>query len=138
MTTISVVLADDHVGVRASIRKLLESASDIEIVGEANNGIEAVRLVQELAPAVLVLDMEMPYMTGVEVAQQLQLAKSPVRVLALSTYDDGSYIKSLLETGAVGYLTKAEAPRLLVEAVRAVAQGDRNWLNRQAAQQMSA
>jgi DNA-binding NarL/FixJ family response regulator len=123
MKTTRVILADDHPIVRASIRRLLEKAGDIEIVGEASDGIETIRLVEELTPDVLLLDVEMPGMKGFEVARRLQAAGTPVRILALSAYDDRQYILAMLASGATGYLTKAEAAQTLVHAVREVVEG---------------
>ncbi len=138
MTATRVVLADDHPIVRTGIRNLLEKAPDIDVVGEANDGAEALRLVQELAPDVLLLDMEMPGLTGTEVARQLKAAGSPVRILALSAYDDKQYILGLLSSGAAGYLTKEEVPETIVEAVRGVARGEEGWVSRRVAAQMAA
>ncbi len=126
MKTTRVVLADDHPVVRASIRRLLEKAGDIEVVGEAGNGLETLRLVEELAPDVLLLDVEMPGMRGFEVAQQLHAAGAPVRILALSAYDDKQYILAMLASGATGYLTKGEAPQTIVHAVHEAAEGRTN------------
>jgi DNA-binding NarL/FixJ family response regulator len=130
MAPIRIVLADDHPVVRAGIRTFLERASDIEIVGEARDGVQALHMVAEQVPDVLLLDMELPRISGVQVAQQLHASDSPVRVLALSTYDDEQYILGLLECGAVGYLTKEEVPETIVEAVRGVARGEAGWLSR--------
>jgi DNA-binding NarL/FixJ family response regulator len=130
MGQIRIVLTDDHPVVRAGIRKLLEQASDITVVGEATDGVQALQIVKELAPDVLLLDMEMPTMTGVEVAQYLRAGDSPVHVLALSTYDDEQYIFGLLESGAAGYLTKEEALETIIEAVRGVVRGEEGWLSR--------
>lgn len=130
MNQIRVMLADDHPVVRSGIRNLLEWESDIMVVGEASNGKDALRLVEELQPAVLVLDMELPEMSGVEVARELARTKQPVRVLALSAYDDEHYIIETLGAGAAGYLTKDEAPEQIVEAVRGVARGEDGWLSR--------
>ncbi len=121
MKTTRVVLADDHPIVRASIRRLLEKAGDIEVVGEASDGIETIRLVEELAPDVLLLDVEMPGMRGFEVARHFQTAGAPVRILALSAYDDKQYIMAMLASGATGYLTKEEAPQTIIRAVREAA-----------------
>ncbi len=118
-----VVLADDHPIVRTSIRRLLEKADDIEVVGEASDGIETIRLVEELAPDVLLLDVEMPGMKGFEVARRLQAAGTPVRILALSAYDDKQYILAMLASGATGYLTKEEAPQTIIRAVREAIEG---------------
>lgn len=130
MATIRIVLVDDHPVVRAGIRTLLEQAPDLVVVGEAGDGTAALRLIADLAPDVLLLDMELPGLSGVEVARRLQAAGSPVRVLALSAHDDPYYIFGLLASGAAGYLTKDEAPQAIVEAVRGVARGEAGWLSR--------
>lgn len=138
MNTISVIIADDHPVARKGACNLLRKAGDIEIVGEARNGSEVLDLLKTLTPDVLLLDMEMPDLTGTEVARQLQAAKSPVRILALSAHDDKEYIQGLLTCGAAGYLTKEELPQTIVEAVRGVAQGQQGWLSRCIAAQMVA
>ncbi|HXV99393.1 MAG TPA: response regulator transcription factor [Anaerolineae bacterium] len=138
MTFTRVVLADDHAAVRLGIRIILERAPDVTVVGEANNGLEALRLVEELTPDVLLLDMEMPGLKGVEVAQRLKAADSSVRILALSSYDDKQYILGLLATGASGYLVKEEAPENIVAAVRGVARGERGWVSQRVAMQIAS
>src|SRR6266540_1031813 len=135
---IRIVLTDDHPVVRSGIRQLLEKTSDIVVVGEASDGAEALRLVNELSPDVLLLDMEMPSETGVQVARQLHATRSPVRILALSAYDDEQYIVGLLACGAAGYLTKEAALETIAEAVRGVAHGEEGWLSRRAAAQVAA
>ena len=135
---IRVVLTDDHPVVRSGIRQLLEKTSEIVVVGEASDGAEALHLVSELSPDVLLLDMELPGETGVQVAQQLQAAGSPVRILALSAHDDEQYIVGLLASGAAGYLTKEEALETIADAVRGVAHGEDGWLSRRAAAQVAA
>lgn len=137
MAPIRVVLADDHPVVRTGIRNLLSRSSDIVVVGEASNGSEALRLVDELNPDVLLLDMEMPGIKGVEVAQRLHSSDASVRILALSAYDDKQYILELLESGAAGYLTKEEAPETIIDAIRGVSQGEQGWVSRRVAAQMS-
>lgn len=137
MPTTRVVLADDHPVVRSGIRNLLEKAPGIEVVGEASGGEEALKLANSLAPDVLLLDMEMPDLKGVEVAQKLRAMGSPVRILALSAYDDKQYILELLATGAAGYLVKEEVPETIVEAVRGVARGEQGWVSRRVASQMA-
>jgi DNA-binding NarL/FixJ family response regulator len=130
MDTINVVLADDHPVVRSGIRTLLEKAPDISVVGEASDGYETLRLVDNLKPHVLLLDMELPGLKGIEVAQQLKASGATVRILALSAYDDEQYIFGLFSTGAVGYMTKDEALSTITDAVRGVAGGEVGWLSR--------
>jgi two-component system, NarL family, response regulator DegU len=138
MPPINVILADDHPVVRAGIRNLLEQASDIAIIGEASDGSEAIKMVEELNPDVLLLDMEMPGISGSQVAQELMNSGSNVHILALSAHDDKEYIQELLASGAAGYLVKEEVPEAIVEAVRGVSRGERGWLSRRVAAQMSA
>lgn len=137
MTKTRVLLVDDHPVVRSGIRSLLEKALDIEVVGEANNGDEALHLAKELTPDIMLLDMELPDMNGNEVAQRLIKEKSPIRILALSAHDDRQYIQQLLSTGASGYLVKEEVPEAIVEAVRGVARGEQGWVSRQIAAKMT-
>jgi DNA-binding NarL/FixJ family response regulator len=132
-----VVLADDHPVIRAGIKTLLEKAAGITVVGEASNGAEAIHLVRELKPDVLLLDMEMPGLTGVEVAQRLHAAKAPVHILALSAYNDKQYILGMLASGAAGYLIKEEVPQTIVEAVKGVVRGEKRWANPQVATQIA-
>lgn len=138
MPPTNVILADDHPVVRAGIRNLLEQAPDIVVIGEASDGKEALRMVEELKPDVLLLDMEMPGISGAEVAHELMASGSTVHILALSAHDDKEYIQELLANGASGYLVKEEVPNAIIEAVRGVSRGERGWLSRRIAAQMSA
>jgi len=126
---IRVALADDHALFRAGVHMLLDGAEGIEVVGEAATGRAALDLVRERKPDVLLLDMEMPDMTGVEVARRLQATGAAVRILVLSAYDDEEYVSGLLDNGAAGYLTKEEVPERLVAAVRGVARGETGWMS---------
>lgn len=130
---ISVILADDHEQVRIGIRKLLDLSPDIVVVGEAGDGVEALKLVGSLDPDVLVLDVEMPRMNGPQVAEQLKSNGSRVNILALSAYDDEEYIHWMFESGAKGYLTKDEAPEALIKAVRCLYRGDQRWVSQRVA-----
>ena len=129
--TTRVVLADDHDVVRQGLRRLLDRAPEIEVVGEARDGLEALNFVKALAPDVLLLDIEMPIMDGIEVARRLREANIDERILVLSAYDDREYIQALLDIGVSGYLVKGEAPGKIVEAVRGIAKGQRGWVSPQ-------
>lgn len=128
-----VLLADDHPLWRRGVRALLEAEPDVEVVAEAADGAEVLRLLRSLDVDVLLLDMEMPGVSGVDVARAVQRDGLPVRVLALSAYDDAEYVGGLLQAGASGYLTKERAPELVVEAVRAVGRGEGRWFVQAAA-----
>lgn len=133
MTQIRVVIADDHAIMRVGIKNILSRSNEINVVGEASNGAEAIDLIHDLNPDVLILDMEMPVMDGVEVARRLQGMKSPVRILVLSAYDDRQYIIEMLKMGASGYLIKDEAPEVIIDAVQGIAKGEEGWISRKAA-----
>jgi DNA-binding NarL/FixJ family response regulator len=133
MLPIRVLLADDHPSLRAGIRARLEKESDIIVVGEAGTGAEALKLAEQVGPHVLLLDMQMPDLSGVEVARRLRESSSPVRVLVLSAHHDEQYVVKLLDCGVAGYLTKQEPLETIVSAVRGVAAGEEGWLSRDAA-----
>ncbi len=120
---IHILLADDHPGFRAGIRAELEKEKDMSVIGEAETGKQALALARELNPTVLLLDMEMPDMSGVEVAEQIESQKMDVLVLPLSGFRDPEYVFALLESGAAGYMTKDESLENIVKAVRTVARG---------------
>ena len=133
MTHISVVLADDHPAVLAGIRNALTEAPDVDVVGCAEQGIEALDLIRTLRPDVALLDCRLPGMDGLAVAQAIQDKRLPTRVLALSAYTSDTYVHGMLAAGASGYLLKDEAWETVVEAVRAVACG--GWWFSQAVQE---
>lgn len=120
---IRLVLADDHAMVRAGTRELLEQQSDIEIVGEASNGAEAVQLAQELQPDVVVMDVRMPGMSGVEATRRIKADFPDIKVLVLTAHDDDEYVFALLQAGANGYMMKTAEIDELVKAIRTVAAG---------------
>jgi len=138
MNSIRVLLVDDHPVVRSGIRSLLEMATDIEIVGEASTGAEALQLVEQTNPEVLLLDLELPDIQGTQVAQQIGQLHPKVKILVLSAHDDPIYIRELLELGAAGYLMKEEAPEVIVDAVRGIAQGQQGWVSRRVAAQIAS
>jgi two-component system, NarL family, response regulator LiaR len=121
--SIRVVIADDHNVVRKGIRDLLSDEDDIAVVGEARNGHEAVDLATALQPDVVVMDIAMPELSGVEATRQIRAQAPNVRVLVLTAYDDDPYIYSLLDAGATGYILKTAESREIVRAVRATAAG---------------
>ena len=121
---IRVVLADDHLVVRAGLKALIGATKDIQVVGEATNGRDAVACVQRLAPHVAVLDLDMPLMDGLTATKQIVADHAATRVLILTMHTEDEYLVTLLEAGAAGYLVKNAADRELADAIRAVASGD--------------
>lgn len=121
---IRVVLADDHAVVRAGLKAVLSSAKDIEVIGEAKNGVEAVAFAERFKPDVLVMDLSMPELDGTAATRQIVEKGIPTRVLVLTMHAEEDYLVPLMEAGAAGYLVKSAADRELVDAVRAIAHGD--------------
>jgi DNA-binding NarL/FixJ family response regulator len=120
---IRVVVADDQALLRGSFRMLVDTADGLETVGEAGNGREAIELVRELKPDVVLMDVRMPEMDGIEATRQI-CASSDTRVLMLTTFDLDSYVYSALRAGASGFLLKDTPPADLLTAIRTVAAGD--------------
>jgi DNA-binding NarL/FixJ family response regulator len=136
MEKIRIIVADDHVNVRRGLRKMLNRSPQVEVIGEAGNGREALELAKTLNPDVLLLDVEMPGMKGYEVARQLMESEARVRVLALSGYNEMHYVLGMFASGAAGYLTKDEAPRQLLSAVQEIAAGRRGWISPEVAKML--
>jgi two-component system, NarL family, response regulator NreC len=124
MKRIRILLADDHAVVRQGFKMILSSQSDMEIVGEAGNGREAVELAEELKPDIVVMDVAMPELNGIEATRRLASSVPHARVVALSMHKDNVYVREILRAGARGYLLKDSVAGDLVSAIRAVAQGE--------------
>ena len=118
------VLADDHAVVRAGLKDVLSSARDIEVIGEARNGREAVALAERFKPDVIVIDLSMPDVDGIEATKEIVAKALPTRVLVLTMHTQDEFLVAMMESGASGFLLKNAADRELVDAVRAVAHGD--------------
>jgi two-component system response regulator NreC len=122
---ISIILADDHNVVRQGLHAILEAQSDLRVIGEAGSGLEAIRLVERLRPNVLVLDLKIPELNGLEVARQVQRRSPKTRVVILSMHNDESYVLEALRNGAAGYVLKDSSADELIKAVREAAENRR-------------
>jgi DNA-binding NarL/FixJ family response regulator len=120
---IRILLADDHAVVRQGFGRILEAHADLEVIGEAGNGREAVELAEQLKPDVVVMDVSMPELNGIEATRRLLKAVPRTRVLALSMHKDSVYVREILRAGAQGFLLKDASDDDLITAVRAVGQG---------------
>jgi len=123
MKRVSVLLADDHAVFREGLRALLEAEGDIEVVGEAKNGRQAVELSRKLRPAVVMMDIAMPLLNGLEATRIILNTLPFTKVLILSGHGDAAYVERATELGAAGYFLKESSPRLLPKAVRDVQKG---------------
>jgi two-component system, NarL family, response regulator NreC len=121
---IRILLADDHMVVRHGFRRILDAQEDMEIVGEVSNGREAVEQAAALQPDVIIMDVTMPELNGIEATRRISEIVPKARVLALSMHRDSVYVREILRAGARGYLLKDSGEADLVSAVRAVAQGE--------------
>ena len=123
MKPITVLLAEDHMVVREGLRTLLEAEGDIEVVGEAETGRQALALTRKLRPAVVVMDIAMPQLNGLEATRQILKAVPSTKVLILSAHSDDAYVEQVLALGAAGYLIKQTSANVLSKAVREVQAG---------------
>jgi len=126
---IRVLVVDDHSGVRTGIKNLLQSAKDMVIVGEGGSGAEAIELAATRKPDILLLDIELPDQRGDAVMRHIHNTQPDMKVLAVSSYSDRDYILGMLENGAAGYITKDEAPSMLVEAIRSIINKGISWFS---------
>jgi len=124
MSKIKLLLADDHAVVRSGLRMLLEAQPDMEIIGEAENGRETIEKVRTLQPDVVLMDIEMPGMNGIEATRQIKENMPKTAVLALTMYEDDQYFFEMLKAGAAGYIPKRAAPDALVNAIHTVQRGE--------------
>ncbi len=135
MKHITVLLAEDHEIVRQGLRKLLEAESDIEVVGEAATGRQAVALTRKLRPAVVVMDIAMPLLNGLEATRQIRQAVPEAKVLILSAHSDDAYVEQATTEGAAGFLLKQSSSDVLARAIREVQKGN-TFFSRSVAQRL--
>jgi DNA-binding NarL/FixJ family response regulator len=134
--TVRVLLVDDHAVVREGYRRLLERTPEIEVVAEASTGEDAYRVFCEQAPDVVVMDINLPGMSGIEAARRMLAREPDARILVFSMHEDALFGSRALQAGARGYVTKASAPEVLVEAVKAVSAG-RLYISHDMAQELA-
>jgi len=137
MPDIRVLIVDDHPITCKGIRDVLEPAIGISVVGEAHTGAEALQKIEELRPRVVLLDMQLPDMNGVDIIKKVHTTGISTRILGLSSYNDREFISELLTYGASGYLLKDEVPEEIIQAIRGVAQGEVGWVSRKVAALLS-
>ena len=123
MNPITVLVADDHQIVREGLLALLKQEADIHVIGEAENGRQAVALARTLAPAVVLMDISMPLLNGLEATRQILRAAPAIRVILLSVHDDDAYVERAMAMGAAGYLSKLTASPLLAGAISQACKG---------------
>ncbi|MEX2365113.1 MAG: response regulator transcription factor, partial [Pseudohongiellaceae bacterium] len=122
---VRIILVDDHAVVRAGYRLLLENDPDIEVIAELQSGEEANQQYKDLRPDVVVMDLSMPGMGGIEAIRRIKLKHSDARILVFTMHDNSAFLNHALDAGASGYITKNSAPHILVTAVRKIANGER-------------
>lgn len=136
MSQINVMLVDDHAVVRMGFKMLLETTDDIKVIAEAENGEEAIKFYMEHKPDVIVMDITMPGMGGMEAIERILNKESSAKILVLSAHEDSVHPKRVLNAGAMGYVTKRSAAEELIKAIRAVASG-KKYIEASVAQQMA-
>jgi len=124
MTPIRILLADDHIMVREGTRRILERETDLKVIGEASDGQEAITLADKDHPDVVIMDISMPVMNGIEATKQIKRIAPQIAVLVLTAYDDDQYVFAILEAGAAGYLLKNARGSEVIDAVRRVYAGE--------------
>ncbi|NLL48009.1 MAG: response regulator transcription factor [Firmicutes bacterium] len=124
MSDIRVLIVDDHPLLRQGLSRLLELEGGIQVIGQASNGVEALRMTSQLNPDVLLLDINMPGMNGIEVAKTVREENPETEILVLTIHDNESYVNEMIRIGAKGYLLKDAEPREVVQAIKKVAQGE--------------
>jgi DNA-binding NarL/FixJ family response regulator len=123
MAPYSIILADDHVLVRRGLKRLLEDMEDLEVVGEANDGLELLQLLKQVTPQMVILDIFMPNLRGIEAISEIRAMHSDVKILILTMHRDKEYLYLALSAGARGYLLKEDAPRELFSSIAEIRQG---------------
>ncbi len=136
MSQINVMLVDDHAVVRMGFKMLLETTDDIKVIAEAESGEEAIKFYMEHKPSVVVMDITMPGMGGMEAIERILTKESSAKILVLSAHEDSVHPKRVLNAGAMGYVTKRSAAEELIKAIRAVASG-KKYIEASVAQQMA-
>ncbi len=124
MTTTRILVADDHPAFRTGLQQMLQDVPDLEVVGEAESGVQAVQLTQELAPDVVVMDLRMPDVDGIEATRRLQQVAPSAAVIVLTMFEDDDSVYAAMRAGALGYLLKGSQQDEIVRAIRAVAAGE--------------
>jgi len=127
--SIRIVIADDQKTVRSGVRKIIENADDMEVIAEAGDGLKTIEIVKEFLPDVVILDMIMPRLNGIEVTQRIRSGSPGVKVIALSVYSDERYVLGMINAGASGYILKEDVFRELCVAVRTVVK-DENYVSK--------
>ena len=125
MKRITVLLAEDHIVVREGFRKMLELESDLEVVGEAQDGRQAVAMVKKLRPAVVLMDIAMPLLNGLEATRQVLKAVPATKIIVLSAHSDDAYVNDATASGAMGFLLKQSSSHMVCEAIREVQKGNK-------------